>query len=245
MSIIPLSPDPKPRLSRGSIDLFRGDVIDAYRTWPAPVVIVSDGAYGVAGFDGDPERPEDLPAWYRGHVGAWSAAATPETTLWFWAIEIGWANIHALLASHGWQFRACHTWNRGYDRVREGRAALGPHFPLVTEIAVQYVRGADAKWRPLDGLTNVWDEPSNIGPERLRDATGELVHPNQKPLRLMERIISATSDEGDVVWEPFAGLATASIAAARLGRLAYAAERRPDYAELAAKRISADLSMQG
>ena len=43
-------------------------------------------------------------------------------------------------------------------------------------------------------------------------------YPTQKPLSLYERIIKASSNEGDVVLDPFAGCATTSIAAEKLGR---------------------------
>ena len=42
--------------------------------------------------------------------------------------------------------------------------------------------------------------------------------PTQKPLALYERIISASSNEGDIVLDPFAGCATTCIAAEKLGR---------------------------
>ena len=42
--------------------------------------------------------------------------------------------------------------------------------------------------------------------------------PTQKPLALYERIIKASSNEGDLVLDPFAGCATACVAAERLGR---------------------------
>ena len=43
-------------------------------------------------------------------------------------------------------------------------------------------------------------------------------YPTQKPLALYERIIQASSNEGDLVLDPFAGCATTPIAAERLGR---------------------------
>ena len=43
-------------------------------------------------------------------------------------------------------------------------------------------------------------------------------YPTQKPLALLERIIRASSNEGDVVLDPFAGCATACVAAERLRR---------------------------
>ena len=43
-------------------------------------------------------------------------------------------------------------------------------------------------------------------------------YPTQKPLALLERIIKASSNEGDVVLDPFCGCATACVAAEKLGR---------------------------
>ena len=43
-------------------------------------------------------------------------------------------------------------------------------------------------------------------------------YPTQKPLALLERIIAASSNEGDVVLDPFAGCGTAIVAAERMGR---------------------------
>ncbi len=43
-------------------------------------------------------------------------------------------------------------------------------------------------------------------------------YPTQKPLALLERIIKASSNPGDLVLDPFAGCATACVAAERLGR---------------------------
>ena len=60
--------------------------------------------------------------------------------------------------------------------------------------------------------TNIWvDIPGALGNERMGYAT-------QKPVALMERIISASSNPGDVVLDPFCGCATTIEAAHRLGR---------------------------
>ncbi|MEM9424271.1 MAG: DNA methyltransferase, partial [Spirochaetota bacterium] len=48
-----------------------------------------------------------------------------------------------------------------------------------------------------------------------RERTG---YPTQKPLALLERIIKASSEEGDLVLDPFCGCATTCVAAQRLGR---------------------------
>lgn len=89
--------------------LHAGRVEEVYDEWEAPDLIISDGAYGVGGFPGDPRTPERLGEWYAAHVTAWSERAHPATTLWFWNTEIGWAMVHPLLAAGGWEWRA---WSR-------------------------------------------------------------------------------------------------------------------------------------
>ena len=61
---------------------------------------------------------------------------------------------------------------------------------------------------------------------------------NQKPLRLLEQIILASSDPGDVVWEPFGGLCSVAIAAVNTGRECHSAEILPDYFTAARERLA-------
>ena len=68
----------------------------------------------------------------------------------------------------------------------------------------------------LDGqaVHNLWTDISPINPM----AKERVGFPTQKPLALLERIIKASSNEGDMVLDPFAGCATACVAAEKLGR---------------------------
>lgn len=64
---------------------------------------------------------------------------------------------------------------------------------------------------------HIGDMISDIRPLSLKVAES-LGYPTQKPVKLMERIISASSNKGDVVFDPFAGCGTAIEAAEKLGR---------------------------
>jgi len=99
------------------------------------------------------------------------------------------------------------------------------------------------------GVTNVWTYPPLNRSERFR-GTGKrsaprvhnpgksaTLHLNQKPLEFMRRIITACTRLGDVVWEPFGGLCSASVAAVEMGRDAYAAEIVTDFRGKAAERL--------
>ena len=62
-------------------------------------------------------------------------------------------------------------------------------------------------------------------------------YPTQKPLALLERIIKASSNEGDVVLDPFCGCATACVAADNLGRRWIGIDISPKAVELVNMRL--------
>jgi hypothetical protein len=297
-----------------------------------------DGPYGVGGFPGDPPTAAQLPAWYAPHIAKWSELALPETTLWFWGTEVGWATVHGLLETHGWEYRSAHVWDKGKGHIAGNvNGQTIRRFPVVTEVCIQYTRrveletidrdgrpirlpmkewvrhewarsglpfdltnsaagvknAATRKWFTADhlwyyppaaflervagyanehgrpttrpyfsldgrtplaaadwarlrakfnyvhGVTNVWSEPPMRGDERFKSGL-KSVHLNQKPLKLIERAILASSDEGDVVWDPFAGLATTAVACLRTNRRCYTAEVISSYFELARARLEAE-----
>lgn len=68
-------------------------------------------------------------------------------------------------------------------------------------------------------------------------------YPTQKPLALLERIIQASSNEGDMVLDPFCGCATACIAAERLGRRWAGIDLSPNAAELMSWRMERDIGL--
>lgn len=323
-----------------------GDSLLVYDEWDRPNTIISDGAYGIGGFPGDPRTPNELVNWYKPHVEAWSSAATLATTLWFWNTEIGWANVHPLLEENGWSYEFCNIWNKGVGQVAgnvNGKTIR--RFPVVSEVCVYYTRtpllpeypGSSNKihmkkwllnewirsglprnkaneaagvknaatrkyfdqgwlwyypptevmmklveyanaygaeegkpyysfdgvypvtadewnqtrsiWNNEYGITNVWDRPSLRGKERYRGSLKKsaprankpsrlsATHLNQKPLDLMARIIKTSTNPGDVVWEPFGGLCSASVAANQLGRNSFAAEVNREFYDLSNERL--------
>ncbi len=114
-----------------------------YPSWPSPTCIISDGPYGVSGFPGDERQWAPLAGWYEPHIKAWSQAATPQTTLWFWNTEVGWATVHPLLVRHGWEYRCCNVWDKGMSHVAgNANTQTLRKFPVVTEVCVHYVKAA-------------------------------------------------------------------------------------------------------
>ncbi len=62
-------------------------------------------------------------------------------------------------------------------------------------------------------------------------------HPTQKPLELIKRCLTASTDEGDVVLDPFLGSGSTGVAALELGRTFIGIEVNADYCNLAIKRL--------
>lgn len=74
--------------------------------------------------------------------------------------------------------------------------------------------GKKATLHPFGPLvSDVWTDIHRIKHNKYRDE-----HPCQLPAHLLERIILMTTDEGDIVLDPFVGTGTTTVAAKRLGR---------------------------
>ena len=70
-----------------------------------------------------------------------------------------------------------------------------------------------------------------------RDNESEKIHPTQKPIKLLETIISIFTDEGDVVIDPVAGSGSSLVAADNLNRKSHGFEIKKDFFKLACKWI--------
>ena len=85
-------------------------------------------------------------------------------------------------------------------------------------------------------MRNLWE----ISPPQPKEkAHGK--HPTQKPLKLLERILLASTNEGDVLLDPFNGSGSTGIAALRLGRKYIGIEVSEEYLDLTIKRLEDEL----
>lgn len=77
-----------------------------------------------------------------------------------------------------------------------------------------------------------------------KDTKSEKLHPTQKPLNVLMRLIQIFTDEGDVIVDPVAGSGSTLVAAHELGRKAYGFEIKKEYFNLAQKWID-EVTAQG
>ena len=76
------------------------------------------------------------------------------------------------------------------------------------------------------------------GNERLKDENGIKAHPTQKPLKLIQQVILASSNKGDIIFDPFMGSGTTAVVAEALGRKWLGIEKDEKYVTLARNRVS-------
>lgn len=86
-------------------------------------------------------------------------------------------------------------------------------------------------------MKTVWTIPAPNGEEK---KFGK--HPTQKPLQLLERIVLASTKEGDLIFDPFSGSSTTGIAAIKLNRFFVGCELENEYISLSIKRLKAYIS---
>ena len=120
--------------------------------------------------------------------------------------------------------KANYTFN---SRDIMAEAKTGNQRPLID------CRGAIPKRHNLTKAPgNVWRFP------RVRYGMDEYEkHPTQKPEALLERVIKASSNPGDVVLDPFSGTFTTSAVAKRLGRRSIGIELQDEYVKIGLRRL--------
>ena len=110
---------------------------------------------------------------------------------------------------------------------KEGRL----HFPNKPGGRIQRKRFFDElKGKPVQ---NLWLDIKMLSSQ----SKERIGYPTQKPLALLERIIKASSNEGDIVLDPFCGCATACVAAENLGRKWVGIDLSPKAIELVNVRL--------
>ena len=85
-------------------------------------------------------------------------------------------------------------------------------------------------------MKSVWTVPP---PERWEKLFGK--HPTQKPVALLERILQAASNPGDLVFDPFMGSGTTLVTSFRLHRRALGCDLSLEWLDLSIRRICSDL----
>ncbi|WP_083763220.1 DNA-methyltransferase [Kosmotoga olearia] len=95
----------------------------------------------------------------------------------------------------------------------------------------------DGKPKQMRDFLNFIEMPIVQGKERIKGENGRAIHPTQKPEKLLEIIIIASSNEGDIVLDPFFGTGTTGVVAERLNRKWIGIEINEKFIKVAKNRV--------
>lgn len=164
--------------------------------------------------------------------------------------RITWQREKGRGAAHNWKNSMEDIWfavknpNDYYfnlEAVKQRRRVLAPY--RQEGQPKDWEETEDGKFRTTCP-SNFWDDitiPFWSMPENTE-------HPTQKPEKLIAKLILASSQEGDLVFDPFLGSGTTAVVAKKLHRRYCGIEINPDYLLLTAKRLvmaEQDPSIQG
>jgi site-specific DNA-methyltransferase (adenine-specific) len=140
-----------------------------------------------------------------------------------------------------WFFTVSDEFTFNLDSVKQKRRVVAPY----TE------NGKPKDWDRTENGNFRTTHPSNIWTDisvPFWSMPENTDHPTQKPEKLLAKIILASTNEGDLVLDPFAGSGTTAVVAKKLGRHFIAIESDEKYCTLGLKRLEmaeTDNSIQG
>lgn len=160
-----------------------------------------------------------------------------DATIWISGTFHNIFSVERILVENGFKIINLVSWQKSNPRD----IVDGQHLTFSTEIIIWARKSLHGKhcynhelMTQLNGdkpLTDVWKIPTTGSWER---TCGK--HPTQKPLRLLYRIILASTQKGDTILDPFAGSCTTGIAANLLGRNFIGIDQSQEYLDYGIRR---------
>ena len=256
----------KPDVEEPGLAIYQGDAQDLLRKLPPSSVdlTVTSPPYNI----GKPYETklvlDDYVAWCECWIRSIHGATAEDGALW---LNVGYLQVPGkakalpipyllwnrvdffLVQEIVWNYGAGVASRRSFSPRNEkflwyvrNEQAYKFHLDAVRDPNVKYPnqkKNGKLKCNPLGkNPTDVWQFPK-VTSGMNRSADERTPHPAQFPLAVIERIIKACSNPGDVVLDPFMGSGTTAEAALNSGRLVIGFEIRPDYIEIAHRRLRA------
>jgi site-specific DNA-methyltransferase (adenine-specific) len=253
---------PEPLPDRPVEGLFVGDAVDLLsRLKPgAADLIVADPPYNKGKhFGNNRDRRPDYDAWMSRWLDLARQALSPTGSIYVCSAWERSGLVQRLLEAR-FAVRNRITWKRDKGRGAKANwknnhedvwfATAGERYTFNLD-AVKVKKPVIAPYRDAEGRPKDWTDspdgrtrmthPSNIWIDLcvpFWSMPENTPHPTQKPERLVERILLASSRPGDLVVDPFVGSGTTAVVAKRLGRRFAGVDLNSEYIRLAMKRLS-------
>lgn len=216
----------------GSFELYTGDCLDVLPTLAAGSVdaVITDPPYGIDyqsswRIDKDKRKPKianDLTPCVEWLDDAFRVTKPGGALLCFcrWDVE---HQFRCAIEAAGFNLRSQVIW----DKVAHGMGDLNGSFAPQHENILFATKGHFKFWKNRPQSIIRW----------MRIAPDKLLHPNEKPIVLMRRLIVPVVPPGGVVLDPFMGSGPTGYAAVYEGRRFLGIELDSEYADIARRRI--------
>jgi site-specific DNA-methyltransferase (adenine-specific) len=224
----------RPYHAEAGIVIYHGDALELLATGVGADAVVTDPPYGFKAYDGD-DRVPVAPVFLLAPTVA--LFGYPETLVG-WCLEAGRVPTEWI------------SWWPTNARVKAG----GRHGLLAREVEAIAVFGPEARLHPeavseqrSSNRPRVNGEVSDTvrSGDVWRDASPGVafnaplrLHPNEKPLSLLHKLVAFCSSPGDLVVDPFMGSGTTLRACKDLGRRAIGIDKIERNCEVAARRLA-------
>lgn len=244
MSVLPTESEP--------VKVVVGDCIEALRALPegCASLVFADPPFNI-GYQYDTYEDELPRAQYLAWARDWTRECVRRLTpTGAFFLSIGYqyaADYKLMLDAHGLTMRNWLIWHYAFGPHMEKRFGMDHAHVLYyardpkrfvfnshdIRVESERQRSGDKRANPLGRVPgDVWSIPRLPG--NAKERTG---HPCQLPEAVLERVIRAASNPGDLVIDPFCGSGTTAAVAKRLGRRCLTCELSEAYAARAVERI--------
>ncbi len=246
--------------------IFQGNITEALTELKGANfdLIIADPPYNIGkdfGNDSDKRSSKDFEDWSHNWIAQIASVASATATMYVCCHWKTSGMIQAALSLHGWSVLNRITWKRekGRGAAKNWKQNMEDIWFAVRDLDhytfniddVKVQKKVIAPYRQ-DGEPKDWTEtpdgerirmtyPSNIWTDLtvpFWSMAENTEHPTQKPEKLIERLILASSNPGDNVLDLFSGSGTTSVVAHRLDRKFIGIELNGDYVRLGIARLT-------
>lgn len=138
-----------------------------------------------------------------------------------------WCHLHLAMSEVGFSVKNMIVLNKSNHGMGDLTGSYAPKH----ELLLFAVKGKHKLTFPEGRINDVWNVP-------VKFSGAKRFHPNEKPIEWFIPAVENSSNEGDVVLDPFMGSGTTGIVATSMGRKFVGAEKDREYFKIAEERIT-------
>jgi site-specific DNA-methyltransferase (adenine-specific) len=219
--------------------IIKGDAVEEMKKFPnnsVPLIVCDPPYWGMKDelLDSNIKTFEDYLIWYEKWLKEAYRVLTDDGSLYVFIPPLEFAETHLLIKKYFHQ-RQIISWIKPNVMIRQ--PTTRNYFPKV-EFVGFYVKSDKFTWNRLIKKYGIqkscnFDVESTIYKHRGEGTD----HPTQKPLKLCAKFIYASSNENDIVLDPFCGSGTSCAAAKVLNRRFIGIEVKSKYCRISESRV--------